>query len=678
MNKKNFGRREFIKVAGLTGSLAFVTAVGGVKMLNSASGQPAPDLSPYENNVDVDVETPGPHILVVEGLPAGNPFSIYLEEILITEGFNGFHRAEASAITIESLAQYNLVLLTHSTVDEVQANILFDFVSMGGKLIVMRPESVIRDLLGMGKLEGGLSNGYVFIDESYLKWEDVFEDSLQFHGGADLYQVDSWETIAWLTENPESSTRYPAVMSRSIGEGKVIAWAYDLAVSVVLTRQGNPDWADQDRDGREGIRAVDSFVGWIDLDRIAVPQADVQMRFLSRQMTDLLQDMYPLPRIWYFPDGARTILIATGDSHENPAWAINEVFEIVEKYGGTMTIYYTPPPSASLLKRAIRKTRLWLYQLPLVGDALGKNYYHVTPTQVKNWQARGHEFALHPYVDDGLEAGWEQYWQEFTGLGFVPVSPTVRTHKILWSGWVESARVQATYGIRLNLDYYHYGPAMQKENGEWVYGYFTGSGLAMKFIDEEGKILNISQQLTQLVDEHLIKMPWGLGGSNVGGQEGAEVAKAMLEQSLSKYPAAICGQFHADPIALGGEIAEEEKRFMEGTLNYAQAHGIPIISASKWLEFLDFRCNSIITDVKLYEEEKTLEISVNSPEGGAWKPPLLIPETWSGYIAETVDLNGIQTDPERFSLAGINYLFLNLPAGLVKVKIKFTEIIKPG
>ena len=536
----------------------------------------------------------------------------------------------------------------------------------------------MREVLGVEIKEGNLPNGYIRIDTSYSMRDDVFEDALQFHGDADRYQVDGWEIIAWLTEEPDSTTRYPAVFGRTFGEGKVILWAYDLAASVVLTRQGNPDWADQDRDGREGIRAVDSFVGWVDLERIPVPQADVQMRFFSRQMTELLQDVYPLPRIWYFPDGAQTILIATGDSHQSPSWAINEVYDTAEKYGGTMTIYYTPPPSLSLLKRAIRKVRLWVYQLPLVGEALVKNYYHVTPAQFKNWQARGHEFALHPYVDDGLEEGWAAYWNEFTGLGFTPVSPTVRTHKILWSGWVKSARVQATYGMRLNLDYYHYGPALQMENGEWVYGYFTGSGLAMKFMDIDGKVLNISQQLTQLVDEHLIKMPWGLGGSNVGGLEGAEVAKALLEQSLLKYPAAICGQFHADPIALGGEIAEEERRFMEGTLDFAQTYGIPIISAKKWLEFLDLRCNSLITDVKLYEEEKAFDIFIKAPEGGEWKIPMLIPEVWSGYVAETIDVNGNQIVPLKLSLTGIKYLFVNLPAGSAKVRITFTDFIEPN
>ena len=74
------------------------------------------------------------------------------------------------------------------------------------------------------------------------------------------------------------------------------------------------------------------------------------------------------------------------------------------------------------------------------------------------------------------------------------------------TGWTESARLQASYGMRMNLGFYHVGPSLQKKSGEWVYGHLTGSGRPMRFIDAQGRILNIYQQLTQLTDEHLIPM----------------------------------------------------------------------------------------------------------------------------------------------------------------------------
>lgn len=674
MKRNQISRRDFLRVAGITGGMVATGALIGWRTIQSVSGDPIPNLSPYTDSTELGESSgAGLCILMVSGDTLGNPLAVYLHEILTTEGFTGFHYLNASQESIENLEAYDLVLLAQSVYEQGQVEQFLSYVLNGGKLVVFRPELALQKVMGI-KPEGKLSNGYIRIDKEFPRGNEIFEDSVQFHGEADCYQLLEWDIYAWLADSPMAETWHPAVFSRSIGLGRVIVWAYDLASSVALTRQGNPAWVNQERDGREGIRAVDSFVDWVDLERLSIPQADVQMRFLSRLMTDLLADQYPLPRIWYFPEAVKTVLIVTGDAHQSPAWAIDEVFRTVEKYGGTMTVYYTPPPSTSLLKRVARRARMWVYRLPVIGKPLRKNYYHPLPDQVSAWRKRGHEFALHPFVEEGLEVGWEQYWEQFTGLGFGPVPPTVRTHQVLWQGWVETARLQATYGIRLNLDYYPYGPALKKENGEWAYGYLTGSGLAMKFIDKQGRLLNINQQLTQLVDEQVIKMPWGLGGANIGGQAGAEVAKELLERSLREFPAAICGQFHVDPFAIGGELAEEEKKFLEGTLMYAKANGIPIISANKWLEFLSWRRELTINDVKFNERESKLQINVVSPERGAWTSSLLIPERKDSFLFNIIEVNGTVVESTSIFLAGTDYRCVNLPSGPVSVVISFTKV----
>ena len=50
---------------------------------------------------------------------------------------------------------------------------------------------------------------------------------------------------------------------RSVGAngGQAAAFTYDLARSVVYTRQGNPAWAGQERDGFAPIRSDDLFFG---------------------------------------------------------------------------------------------------------------------------------------------------------------------------------------------------------------------------------------------------------------------------------------------------------------------------------------------------------------------------------------------------------------------------------
>ena len=50
---------------------------------------------------------------------------------------------------------------------------------------------------------------------------------------------------------------------RAVGSsgGQAAAFTYDLARSVVETRQGNPAWSGQERDGQAPIRSDDLFFG---------------------------------------------------------------------------------------------------------------------------------------------------------------------------------------------------------------------------------------------------------------------------------------------------------------------------------------------------------------------------------------------------------------------------------
>ncbi len=114
---------------------------------------------------------------------------------------------------------------------------------------------------------------------------------------------------------------------RSVGAngGQAAAFTYDLARSVVYTRQGNPAWAGQSRDGQAGpIRSDNLFFGdaagdpqpdWVDRDKVAIPQADEQQRLLANLIGEMNVDRKPLPRFWYFPRGEKAVVVMTGDDH---------------------------------------------------------------------------------------------------------------------------------------------------------------------------------------------------------------------------------------------------------------------------------------------------------------------------------------------------------------------------
>ena len=63
----------------------------------------------------------------------------------------------------------------------------------------------------------------------------IVEQTIQFHGAADLYTLNGATAIATLYSNATTATSNPAVTLRSVGllGGQAAAFTYDLARSVV-------------------------------------------------------------------------------------------------------------------------------------------------------------------------------------------------------------------------------------------------------------------------------------------------------------------------------------------------------------------------------------------------------------------------------------------------------------
>ena len=111
--------------------------------------------------------------------------------------------------------------------------------------------------------------------------------TIQFHGSADLYSLSGSTAVATLYSDSTTATTSPAVTLNTAGAGQAAAFTYDLARSVVYTRQGNPAWSGQDRDAfvdpsqnLTEIRANDLFYGnasfdpqpdWVNLSKVQYP-----------------------------------------------------------------------------------------------------------------------------------------------------------------------------------------------------------------------------------------------------------------------------------------------------------------------------------------------------------------------------------------------------------------------
>jgi hypothetical protein len=673
MKRKPLSRRDFLKLAGAGVALSVPVAALGYKAYQESQGDPLIDGSPYvalTHTPDPDGSVP---ILILVNQESGNRFGIYLTEILLAEGLNCFHTADLISLQPALLEKYQLVLLTETSLTQPQAETLEAYVARGGRLIGMRPDDRLGSVFGWERSAGTLFEGYFKTESTHPASVGINPITMQFHGSADVHQSTEAEVVAWLYSDRETASANPAVAVNQYGDGLAVAFAFDPVRSIVYMRQGNPERINQDVDGLAGVRSVDMFKEWIDLERIQIPQADELQRLLVNLLN--LLSRQPLPRLWYFPEDKKSVLIATGDSHSNPTEFIEEVLSLVEKYDGHMTVYYSPQ-IVDDIGRAERWARFWLTDnIPVVSNILGSQFGSPTPGIVADWRARGHEITLHPYVETGLEE-WEVYWKEFTGRGYGPISRTVRTHRILWTGWMETARVQAMHGMRMNFDYYHVGPSLQKPDGEWVYGHLTGSGRAMKFIDEQGRIIDLYQQLTQIADEHLIPMDvpgWG-GWPNLSAEQAVEVAKYLLDRSV-KYNdyCAIGGQFHIDPFQLGGGPAEKAGIFLEGTLDYAQKLGVPILSAQEWLDFTDLRHDTDFVNMIWDVNASTLTFNLLPRNPSDSTLTVLIPASYAEKSLSTIHVDGVTTRVEtRLVLGSVEYALVIVSAKRQTIKAIYT------
>jgi hypothetical protein len=181
-----------------------------------------------------------PVLVVTDSANSADPFGSYLGEILRAEGMTTFSTADVSALTSTFLASYTTVLLGPiSSASPTLVTTLTSYVQGGGRLIAMHPPTNLAALFGVTSVGTTTSEGYTAIIGGGLGGS-FNTTPLQFHGAADNYTLSGATAIAKLYSTATSATPYPSVTLATVGQGQAMLWAYDLARSVVYTRQGNP------------------------------------------------------------------------------------------------------------------------------------------------------------------------------------------------------------------------------------------------------------------------------------------------------------------------------------------------------------------------------------------------------------------------------------------------------
>ena len=577
-----------------------------------------------------EAATPQPRGLAQVLVIDGGPMASYAMEILAAEGIIGLQRADPALEPAAQLATCAAALTYGPAVPPPWIEALEAFVRRGHTLVAVCPPDALTRRVG-GPPATSLVSGVTGCE---LTASGPDPEGLRVHVPARAWPVDAADASAWMLGS--DGRRHPAVVESRVGLGRAVLWAFDVVSNIAAIRQGRQDGVDPGSDGLPGRRLSDALAGWARPERLERPDADVFQRELVAPLA-VGAGEGPLALVDYFPAGARAVLVATSDAHGIGGGALDRLVRRVETAGGRLSVYYAPP-DASSWRTAARRLRWLGERTPVVGPALRSEGGAPSPTLVAQWRARGHEFAPHPAVDEGLESGLTRAWRRFRDDGYGTDHVSTRTHQVLWQGWVDTPRAQRARGVRMNLDAYHIGHNLRRLDGSWAHGHLTGSGLPLRAVDVSGEVIDCYLQPTQIVDEQFVGL-FG-GPENLDGERAAAVAAGLVAAAVSSWPAALCAQFHADGFVGAPERIAAAETFLDGTLAACRAHRVPVWTAARWLGFLEARRHLAVTRRRWHPQDRRLELALSVPPALTDGVTVLLPPVVQGGALARAAVDG--------------------------------------
>ncbi|MDP8908915.1 MAG: fibronectin type III domain-containing protein, partial [Chloroflexota bacterium] len=359
---------------------------------------------------------------------------------------------------------------------------------------------------------------------------------------------------------------------------------------------------------------------WVDLSKVSIPQADEQQRLLANLIGMVAAARKPLPRFWYLPRDEKAAVVMTGDDHGN---------------GGTSGRFdgfaaASPADCSVAAWECIRGTSYIYPNTP------------ITDTKASQYSASGFEIALHPTTNcadftaaslDGFFA--DQLTQFRAKFPSLPAVATNRTHCVVWSDWASQPKVELAHGIRLDTTYYYWP-------GSWVGnrpGFFTGSGIPMRFADLDGSMIDVYQATTQMTDE--------------SGQTYPFTVDALLDGATGPngYYGVFTANMHTDSATSSGADA---------IVAAAKSRSVPVVSAKQMLTWLDGRNQSSFGSIAW--SGGTLSFTVDAGAGASGLRGM-VPATADGEAISTITRNGSSIAFARQTIKGVDYAFFDATDG---------------
>ena len=362
-----------------------------------------------------------------------------------------------------------------------------------------------------------------------------------------------------------------------------------------------------------------------------IPQADEQQRLLVNLILEMNKDKKPLPRFWYLPRGLKAAVIMTGDDHANNGTE------------GRFNSFLASSPAGCSVRdwECIRGTSYIFSTI---------DTQSLTSLEAASFNAQGFEVGLHvntncaDYNQAQLETFYTDQINTWTSkYTNIPAPITQRHHCIVWSDWVTGAKVQLNHGIRFDTSYYFWPPS-------WVVnrpGFFSGTGMPMRFVDLDGSMIDVYQATSQMTDE--------------SGQAYPYTINTLLDNALDSTK----GYFGAFTINAHTDLATITES--TETVSSALTRNVPVITSRQMLDWLDFRNRSFFSSISW--SGNTLSFTVNQDEANANVPgqgkglQTLLPIKANVGFISNLTLNGNVVPFTTTNIKGVDYVAFAANAG---------------
>ncbi len=395
-------------------------------------------------------------------------FSDYLGELLSTWGMPDWHAVKADAIAGLDPKQTPILLLPVG--NDLAAAV--DYARRGGIVVAQMPLGSVAEAAGL-KWEGEKATP--------LRLRLVSEplaglagELLPIVGDVANYErtADDVRALAYLTLPQQYHGESVGITERPIGDGTVIAFAFNLPYTLMLLRQGDPAKADIIPQGDRVQRASHLMCDLGGNDAGWLPFADL----LGRLFVDLLQRRapLPLPLFDHLPNGAPGVVLYSGDEDRAPVADNDTEFAAVTAADGRMNLYIIPENTNSSPEDAQRY---------LAHHDLGP-HVDLVPHAGKS-------------IDERL-AEFERQVKAFQEI-FDVVPLTARNHNLMWVGYSELAELQATLGIRMDANFLCGATYLRDFDTAPYAGY--GAAMPMRFCRQDGSLIEIYQQHFHVEDD---------------------------------------------------------------------------------------------------------------------------------------------------------------------------------